>query len=159
MKLISKLLIFTLILSAFTGCKKDEENLPIAGVSGTYKGELVVTIQGLDNDTLQNVSVTMVYTSGDSVLVTFPAGSILDMPIPVSANCKVTSDEDKYSLSTTKTLSIPTIGTILVSVINTSSINKSGKVVINMTATVTPEAQSVLDDAPPISIKFEGQKQ
>jgi hypothetical protein len=148
MKIISKVLMFTLILSVFAGCKKDEDNLPIADVAGTYVGTLTVSIEEKPID----VSLEIKEVSGNTATVYIPAGSISVLSLPISATCTVTSSSDKYSLSGKPTIAIPGMGDLEITIAN-SSIDKSGKAVINMTA--VGEGLPV----PSITIDFIGQKE
>jgi hypothetical protein len=132
MKVISKLLMFTLVLSVFAGCKKDD--LPIADVAGTYVGTLTVSIE---TDPIENVSIEIMYVSGNTAKINIPEGSISVVPISISASCTVTSSSDKYSLSGEPTITIPDIGELKITIDNSSSIDKSGKAVIKMAATAT----------------------
>ncbi|MDR2027685.1 MAG: hypothetical protein LBQ01_09040 [Prevotellaceae bacterium] len=195
MKVFSKLLMFALVLSAFTfvGCKDDEkpdekppveENLPIAGVAATYEGNLIVTlpVPGALADTSKNVPCVITYdSSSDSISVSFQANKIsalaaLPNTFNIEGKCKVTSDKEKYSFSSSvKNLTIPSVGDVIVYILNTSSIDKDGNAVINMpvvlamqqpeTPTTPEETQTAIvrdsyltvpDGA--ITVKFEGKK-
>ncbi|MDR0385936.1 MAG: hypothetical protein LBH60_07650 [Prevotellaceae bacterium] len=156
MKVFSKLLMLALISSVFaTGCKKDndppkDENLPLADVAGTYEG--TITIPAVDTTT---VSITIGSLVGDSVLLSLPAGAIkLLQDVPVSVNCYVTSDKDKYVIKGSKTLSLQGMPPIPVTVKETSNIGKAGNALLYIDV-VLPE------EAPPggtLPITFEGEK-
>jgi hypothetical protein len=143
--------------------------LPLEGVAGNYKGALRVSIE---ENPIENVLIEIRYTSNNTALINIPAGSIPVMPIPINATCTVTSDKEKYSLSGNATITLPEMGDIVVVVVNTSSIKKSGEAILNMTTTIpviTPNGESESGDgseqsAPtvtmiPITIDFTGKKQ
>jgi hypothetical protein len=146
MKVISRLLMFTLVLSVFAGCKKEDENLPLKDVTGTYVGMITVSIE---EQPIENVSIEVKYISDNTASIHIPQGSISVVPVPIDASCTVTSDKSRYSLSGEASISIPEMGNISVTIANDSYIDKSGKAVLNMKA----EGLQM-----PIEIKFEGQK-
>jgi hypothetical protein len=164
MKVISKLLMFALVLSVFAGCSKDDEekNLPIKDVAGTYKGDL--TVLPIEENPITDVYIEIKYISDSTVQINIPASSIPVIPIPISATCTVKSDKEKYSLSGEVTITLPVMGDLLVVVVNTSSINKSGEAILNMRTTIPVADSSSTVDNPiynPISITidFKGKKQ
>jgi hypothetical protein len=151
MKVFSKLLMLTLVSSVlFAGCSKDED-LPLEGVAGTYEGTLTVL-----GGAIPNVSITITYSDNKAKL-SIPAGSIPIFEAAIEAECTVTSDEDKYSISGTVSVSMPVEGStpILIPVtIENSTISKSGSAIINIKVNLPAEV-------PPggtLTAKFEGQK-
>ncbi|MDR2383993.1 MAG: calycin-like domain-containing protein [Prevotellaceae bacterium] len=148
MKVISKLLMFTLVLSVFAGCKKEDENLPLKDVAGTYVGTLNVSIE---ENPIENVSIVVNYNSGNTASIRIPNGSISAVPVDIDATCNITSDKSKYSLSGTASISIPQMGELSVTIANDSYIDKSGKAFFNMTA-------EGLGMSMAITIEFNGQK-
>jgi hypothetical protein len=165
MKVISKLLMFTLVLSVFAGCSKDDEekNLPVKDVEGTYKGDL--TVSPIEPAPIKDVPIEIKYISDSTVQINIKEGSISVIPVPISATCTVKSDKEKYSLSGKATITLPGMGDLVVVVANTSSI-KSGEAILNMTTTipvVRPSGESESDEPTvimtPIKIDFKGKKQ
>jgi hypothetical protein len=153
MKISIKLLMMALVLSVFaTGCSKDDDTLPIQNVAGTYKGTL--TIIGMDS-VYQDVQITVGTPVNNSAVVSIPEGTIALIPIPIVAPCNVTSDNAKYSLSAALSVPIPDVGTVSITVKNSSSINKAGKADLDIEVAL-PEG------VPPggtLVIKFDGQKE
>jgi DUF4097 and DUF4098 domain-containing protein YvlB len=168
MKVFSKLLMLTLILSVFVGCEKDEdENLPLANVAATYEGTIL--IKELDSLKIDSVSINIGYTSGDSISLTIAEGTISVLPIEIKASCKITSDKEKYSFSGNVTVPIPADSTNVEIIplpikIEDSTIDKAGKAAINMAVTfpvvlLPPKMQGKEEQQPlPATIKFEGKK-
>jgi hypothetical protein len=148
MKVISKLLMFALVLSVFTGCKKEEENLPLEGIAGTYEGTLTVSIE---ENPIENVSLKITYESGTGAIINIPAGSIPVVPVAIEAKCTATSDKNKYSLSGTASVSIPAMGDLSVTISAESNIDKSGKASLKMQVKGIPGIEVA-------NIEFDGQK-
>jgi hypothetical protein len=166
MKVFNKFLIFTLILSAFTGCK--DENLPVEGIAGTYKGKVSIMSQELPQD----VPITITNKSANNIDLSV-SGSIFGLTGNITAQCNVTSSKSSYSFSGTGSLDnldeIPDLSlfgidipeglipSLSILVENNSSIDASGKAIINMGLMVTiPDSTT---QPVTITIKFEGQKQ
>jgi hypothetical protein len=149
MKVISKLLMFALVLSVFTGCKKEEENLPLEGIAGTYEGTITLNNPA---SSIPNVPITIQDVSGNKVSLNVP-GTIFQIE-DVKAECTVTSTKDSYSIEGSITLEKITIGEQEVAEVKIevkdSNISASGKAVINM------EASS--GGVSLMTIKFDGQK-
>jgi hypothetical protein len=159
MKVFSRLLMLTLFLSVFAGCKKDDDK--DESISGTYEGTILVTEFG---QTIPDVAIDVVH-SGNTISVTIPAGKIPILPIPINASCSVTSNGDKYSLSGTVTVPIMEGVEVSVTVEDSSNITKAGKAVLNMKVkfpTNLPEeipAELIPEGTPEtLNVKFEGQK-
>jgi hypothetical protein len=176
MKVLSKLLMFTLVLSVFVGCKKDDENkdekLPIEGVAGTYKGDIIVNIPTLGADTIDDVFIVITHSSGNNVSLSV-SGAILGSASDITATCAVKSTKDSYSLSGSTNVPSVTIpgleeilkplvpaGTVIpssislnVTVKDNSTIDKAGNATINIDASNENFSAFV------ITIKFEGKKQ
>jgi hypothetical protein len=157
MKVFSKLLMFTLVLSVFAGCSKDkdDDNLPIEGVAGKYEGTL--SIVGMD--AIPNVTINITY-SDNTVLLSIPAGTIPAFPLPIDAPCTVTSDKDKYSLSGAASVSFPVSEDlsipIPVTIEDTSNITKAGKAVFDIKVAL-PVGIPLLGGTT-LVVTFEGQK-
>jgi YbbR domain-containing protein len=163
MKIVNKFFMATLILSVFFGCKKDDDNLPLTGIVGTYNG--TITITELNNQEIANVPITVSIPTdnpGNTITLTIPEGKITVMPAEINAPCTVTSDSNKYSFSGTTSIPISETEAIPITIEN-SSITKAGKADIKIIATVSatmlpegsvPEGVQVL----PLHITFDGQK-
>jgi hypothetical protein len=163
MKVFSKLLILTLVLSVFTfaACSDDdekkpaEENLPIADVKGTYKGTITIPTV----DTIKDVSITIATPSAsDSAVLTIPAGTITIFPPAITATCKVTSDKEKYSLTGTATVLLPVTDTTSVSIpveVKNSSITKAGDANFNIDVKLPAEVPPGIT----LPVTFAGKKQ
>jgi hypothetical protein len=157
MKVFNKLLMFTLILSVFAGCKKDDEkveNLPIADVVGTYKG--TITIPNVDTVNDVSITITTLSSASDSVSLVIPQGSIPVFPLPINASCQVTSDTAKYSLSGTATVILPDGNIpIPVEVKNNSHITKTGTAAFN----IDVKLPQIVPPGITLPVTFEGEKQ
>jgi hypothetical protein len=170
MKVFSKLLILTLVLSVFTfvACGDDnkenppvDENLPIADVKGTYKGTITIP-SGVDTipaTTVPDVPITIAPPSAsDSAVLSIPAGKIINSLPAINASCKVTSDKEKYSLTGTATVLLPLSDTVSIPIpveVKNSSITKAGDANFNIEVKLPAEVPPGIT----LQVKFEGKKQ
>jgi hypothetical protein len=166
MKIISKLLMLTLLLSVFAGCKKDEDPLPLKDVAGTYLGTITVKIIGEDPESIPNIPITITYISGNDVTLNI-LGALFGLANNITAPCTVTSTKDSYSLSgsidvTDIPIPDPSEEEIELSeelslkvTIQNSNIDKSGHAIINMAAVIPMQGAEI----PVMTINFDGNKQ
>jgi hypothetical protein len=166
MKVFYKLMMFTLLLSVFAGCKKDED-LPIADVAGTYMGTVSGTMLGQSLLLQDTLPITITYVSGSDVSLSVP-GALLRREDAIQAKCAVTSTKDSYSFSGSTTLEkvalseifpevppeaqLPATADLSITVKDSSRIDKSGNADIDINVSVKG-ANSLMD------IKFKGKKQ
>jgi hypothetical protein len=154
MKMTNKLMMMALVLGVFFGCSKDE-NLTLAGISGTYSG--IITVFGaspVDEESVDPIPADILIKHNSeknnatlSLTLNLNLGTLGEISLPISVECAVTIT-DSYSLSG-ETSFESELGVISVKIDNSSKINKSGKAVIDLTATVA---------GAPVPVKFEGQK-
>ncbi|MDR1594557.1 MAG: hypothetical protein LBS43_08770 [Prevotellaceae bacterium] len=154
MKVFSKLLILALVASVFAGCSKDDENLPIADIAGTYEG--TITIAGMGE--YPNITINVTYAN-DAALLSIPVGAIPVFPLAINATCTVTSDTEKYSLSGTASVTFPVAEDVSipipVTIKNTSNITKAGKAVFDIEVALPAE---IPNGGVTLVVQFEGQK-
>jgi hypothetical protein len=149
MKVISKLLMFTLILSVFAGCKKDDDE--DFTISGDYKGTISVVMGEANDIEIPDVSLTIQSTTDSTASIKIPAGSIPIMLSPINVTCSVKSNSDKYSLSSSSTtITVPDLGAISIEIANGSYVTKSGSIVLILNG----EGEGIT-----LNINFTGQKQ
>jgi hypothetical protein len=168
MKVFSNLLIFTLILSVFSGCSKDDENLPLEGVAGTYMGSVSVS----NSDPFPNVPLTITYKSAGSAELSV-GGAMFGFEEDVKAQCIVTSSKDSYSLTGTGVLGnvdvsdlvgelpeLPegVIPSLEILIHESSRIDASGNANIVMGLSVKLPITGV-PEIPEVPITFEGKRQ
>lgn len=131
-------MMMALVLGVFFGCSKDEdENLPLAGISGTYDGTFTVDVSPVPLPT----EIVIAYNAEkNKAILTLDLMSLglTQSPSTISVECTVTSTKDSYSLSGNASFAdIPVVGNIDITINNSSSkIEKSGKATIAITTSV-----------------------
>jgi hypothetical protein len=155
MKIINKFLMTTLILSVFFGCKKDDDENPLAVIAGTYEGPILIVgeEEAEFEMEIQSVPITIVPdNAGKAIVLTISEGIIPVVPVVISATCPVTINGDNYSFSGATSIPVSATAAIPITIGN-SSITK-GKAEIKIKVELPEEIEPGIT----LNATFSGQK-